>query len=164
MKQKVKIVISWILVLLWCLLIFFFSSMNGTESQNKSKDIISKTIEKTTSVGSDMGVLDKKPAEKTVQKITQKLNKPLRKTMHFLEYFILSILLMNALILSKCKFIYAILLSIIFSFSYACTDEFHQSFMKDRTPTWKDVVIDTGGAMAGTGIYSLIYCIKKRKK
>lgn len=40
---------------------------------------------------------------------------------------------------------------------YAATDEFHQSFVKDRTPSFYDVMLDTAGAsiaMFAIGLYA----------
>lgn len=35
---------------------------------------------------------------------------------------------------------------ILFCFFYGLTDEFHQSFSPGRSPSWLDIVADTGGA------------------
>ena len=43
-----------------------------------------------------------------------------------------------------------ILLSLIFSFLYACTDELHQIFVPGRSAQFRDVLIDTLGASFGT--------------
>jgi hypothetical protein len=40
-------------------------------------------------------------------------------------------------------------LVLVFCFLYACTDEFHQYFVPGRSSQFTDVLIDTGGALAG---------------
>jgi len=40
---------------------------------------------------------------------------------------------------------------------YAATDEFHQTFVPNRTGSVKDVAIDTTGALLGLGIVRLCY-------
>ena len=38
---------------------------------------------------------------------------------------------------------------------YATTDELHQAFVPGRTPKLTDILIDSSGAMLGTGVYLL---------
>lgn len=57
-----KVVISWILVLLWASLIFFMSNMDTNESNSKSKDTISKIIEKGVNTTNGLGITDKHPS------------------------------------------------------------------------------------------------------
>ena len=57
-------------------------------------------------------------------------------------YFILFILIYNVIslyVVERKARIY----SVIFVFLYACSDEFHQSFIPGRGPAFKDVMIDT---------------------
>jgi len=75
-----------------------------------------------------------------------------RKCMHITEYAILALLLWRALRslpalsrrMSMC-FGAALLGCTVF----AATDEFHQSFVKSRTPSAHDVLLDVGGALLG---------------
>lgn len=71
----------------------------------------------------------------------------LKKTAHFVEYFILSLLLFRSLNqttrLSKFK---VVTVSFFFSVIYALSDEYHQSFVPGRGPHIRDVFIDTLGA------------------
>ncbi len=164
MNKKMLIIISWLLVLIWMGTIFWLSSMDTNESNGKSKKTINKVIEKTVETTNNIGLTDKHPSEETKKKVTNKLNNPLRKCMHASVYLILSILIMNALIVSNCKFTIALILSIIISFTYACTDEYHQTFVEGRSGQFSDVLIDTVGSIAGSCIYSLGYLIYKDKK
>jgi len=69
----------------------------------------------------------------------------IRKDAHFIEYCILSLLFFRALLREK-NLLSAHLLSLLFSFLYAVSDEYHQSFVLVRTASPIDVAIDTLGA------------------
>ena len=78
-----------------------------------------------------------------------------RKTAHFIEYAILgSLFLLNLKNWQKPKNSTSmnILLSLIFSFLYACTDELHQIFVPGRSAQFRDILIDTLGASFGATI------------
>ena len=47
---------------------------------------------------------------------------------------------------------YALAMSILFSFLYACTDELHQIFVPGRSAQFRDILIDTLGASFGATI------------
>jgi len=80
-----------------------------------------------------------------------------KKTAHLLEYGILSILVFRALEGSYINIKKAMIVSILISFLYAVSDEFHQSFIPGREPTIRDIIIDTIGATIGAVLW------KKRK-
>jgi VanZ family protein len=71
----------------------------------------------------------------------------IRKTAHITEYFVFSLLLLQAIrgIESGWKLRWAILALLIAS-SYAALDEFHQSFVPSRTASPRDVLLDATGA------------------
>ena len=163
-KKKIIIVISWLLVIIWMGIIFWFSDMNTNESNTKSKNTITNVIESTVDTTNKLGITDKHPSEEKKQEVTNKLNEPLRKGMHASVYLVLAILLMNALIVSNAKLWLAIILSIIISFIYACSDEYHQTFVEGRSGKFTDILIDTTGALVGSGIYCLGYYIFKKVK
>jgi VanZ family protein len=78
------------------------------------------------------------------------LHYTIRKCAHFTEYFILSLLLLRAIRAGRggARWSWA-LATILIVAAYASLDEFHQSFVPDRTPAVTDVMIDTiGGATA----------------
>lgn len=174
MKLNKKIILSIILVIVWMIFIFIFSEMPSDESNKKSKYVISKavetvekTTEKTNGEKNDITENINKPKEVEMDNknsiITNKLNSPLRKCAHASVYLILSIFVTNAIleIKNKLKFQYGIV-SIIFSFLYACTDEFHQLYVQGRTGQFTDVLIDTLGAILGFVLFYLIYKIKHK--
>jgi len=162
MKRKIIIVISWILVFTWMGVIFYFSSMNGEESKNMSVKTIETTIKKTVEKTNEVGITNKNPDSKKIEQVAEKANFPIRKTMHAFEYFILTLLLINALYQSGLKGNKIFILALTACFLYACTDEFHQSFTS-RTPSFIDVLIDTFGGIISIILIKLIIKIKSRK-
>ena len=151
------------LVFLWMIVIFLFSSMDATESNTKSKGTIDKVIDETIKEAEKAG-FDQKITEEKKKEVVEKLNLPLRKIMHAGVYFVLSLLIINALIISNFKIFFAFFLTLILSFTYACTDEYHQTLVEGRTGQFLDVVIDLSGAFIGASVYGIGYTIYKKKK
>lgn len=135
-KNKISI----ILVILWMIFIFVMSSFDATSSSNQSNfivDIITSIINI-----KDIGLL----------------SLIIRKLAHFIEYFILGILVINFITRYDKKIIIAILLCII----YATSDEIHQIFVPGRSCQIIDIMIDSLGSIMGIYLYKLI--TKKCKK
>lgn len=126
MKKKY---FKWICVLIWMLVIFLFSSQNGSSSNNNNRFVID--LLKSIGINLDviMGGID---------------DFIIRKLAHMTEYFILFSLLYNA-VSEKFSLYKALTLSLVLTFIYASSDEFHQSFIPGRGPSFRDVMIDTGG-------------------
>lgn len=164
MKLNKKIIISWLLVIIWMGVIFWFSSMDSDLSNNRSKTTINKVIESTVKKTNATGITDTHPSDDKITSIVEKLNKPLRKCAHATVYFVLALLLINALTVSKVSLKKTLIITLIVCFLYACTDEYHQTFVKGRTGQFSDVLIDTTGALIEEGIYSLYYLAYKKKK
>ena len=81
--------------MLWAGVIFFMSSMDTNESNNKSKNTINEVVEKTVEATNELGITDKQPSQKQKEKVTDELNYPLRKVAHASEYFIFTILILE---------------------------------------------------------------------
>ncbi len=117
------------MTLLIMFLIFSFSSESGAESVSRS-DIISEIIRK---------LLSDHINFKEASRIT-------RKGAHFAVYFLLATFLqMNFSDNCRKRKNKIIVLSLVFL--YACTDEYHQSFVAGRGSRFTDVLIDTAGGM-----------------
>jgi hypothetical protein len=145
--------------------IYFFSNMSGSESNGKSKETINVVIEKVLVITNKLGITDKHPSEVKMNITVSSLNFPLRKFMHASVYFILSILLYGLFCFLKTSTFKKCILPVVFSFLYACTDEYHQLFVKGRNSRSTDVLIDTVGAILGVIFISIIvFIIKKIKK
>ena len=63
--------------------------------------------------------------------------------MHATVYFVLAIMIMLFInvMQKKKRFFLALLITIILCFLFACTDEYHQTFVGGRTGQFKDVII-----------------------
>jgi VanZ family protein len=76
---------------------------------------------------------------------------------HLTEYAVLGWLLWRALRQTKLRQTgsptwKAALAALLLTAAYAVTDEFHQSFITTRTPSVRDVMIDTSGALLSVAI------------
>jgi VanZ family protein len=72
----------------------------------------------------------------------------IRKCGHFVEYFILSLLVLRGIRAGRCnlRIVWA-LAAIVIVACYASLDEFHQIFVPGRTPAVADVLLDTIGGI-----------------
>lgn len=86
-----------------------------------------------------------------------------RKCAHMSEYAILAILFVQ-LYRNSSYFKYAVILSLISSFLYACSDEIHQLFVEGRAGMFQDVMIDTIGAIIALMIWHYVNLWFKRYK
>ena len=147
MKNKILLYLSVLLVIIWMGVIFMFSATPSDKSNEGSMEISRFIVEK---IYSNKSNLEKK-------RISKKLNKPLRKLAHGSVYLILAIFVNSVVCTIKKKLFVCNLISIIFCFIYACSDEFHQVFVLNRSPLIGDVFIDTFGALIGCFIFNFIY-------
>lgn len=159
-NYKLYLTISLILTLSWMGVIYCFSSMDTNESNSKSINTINKVVKKSLDVNNtNKNIETEKKNNIKAKEISSRLNLPLRKVMHGSIYFILGLLLINLFKVSYYKRYY--LYSLIICFIYACSDEFHQSFVFGRTASYKDVLIDTCGCIIAI---FLVYMISKLNK
>jgi VanZ family protein len=79
----------------------------------------------------------------------------IRKSAHVTEYAILGVLMFQSLRMIFPRFMGISIISISLCYLYAVTDEYHQSFVADRTPLFADVLLDTGGAALGIFLYMI---------
>ena len=158
--MNIKKIISWILVIVWLMIIFMFSAMDADNSNKKSEGAINKVVETTLNKTNDLGITNKHPSENKINKLVEDLNIPFRKCMHFLVYFVLALLLLNALYVSGFKNYKLYLVCIIACFIYSIFDEYHQTFVTGRTGQFTDSLIDTLGSTIGM----IIYYFFRRKK
>ncbi|WML46177.1 VanZ family protein [Neobacillus sp. PS3-40] len=84
------------------------------------------------------------------------LNLIVRKATHLTVFGILAVLFFKSL----GKFRFAYILSWFLTVVYAITDEYHQSFMPGRESSYKDVMLDSIGAILALLI---VYFMKKRR-
>ena len=151
MKNKISIIISWLMVLLTMLIIFNFSGQNSTQSTSVSEgvvvDILSIFIEK----------------EEITPLLVDKFNFPIRKLAHFGIYMLLGFCFVNALNMTfKLKIWIHTLIAAGGCLIYAIVDETHQGFSDGRSPQILDVIIDTSGAILGIALLLLVIYFSKK--
>lgn len=93
-----------------------------------------------------------------------------RKAAHMTEYFLLAVAISFPLYVYGVRGIWLMILAGIVCVGFAGLDEYHQSFVDSRTPSVKDVGIDSIGAMIGVLLVQA-FCwsalnspVKKKKK
>lgn len=147
-----KKIISFIVLILWMIVIFSFSSADANKSTGTSDKVITTMIEIKDKITNN----ETPNNEKEI--IVKNSSFYIRKSAHITEYLILGFLMFNLLNqYSVTKIYYAIGLSIL----YSCTDEFHQLFISGRSGSIRDVLIDSIGILIGTYLYKLLFIKNK---
>lgn len=136
---------KWLLVAAWMAIIFIFSNDPASVSDAKSGFVIDLLNASGIDLNSSFGEL---------------ANFIVRKAAHFTEYFILFMLLYNALA-GSCSWKKAVFISLIAVFLYSCSDEFHQTFVKGREGRFRDVLIDTAGGIFGALLVRIFTALRK---
>lgn len=145
-------ILKFISVILWMFVIYYLSSQNGSESSVTSFGFTQiiydalKTLIPNYSIDAQYFLIHYVPF--------------IRKLAHFSEFFILGVLML--LLIKEFRSKHPYILSSILCFIYACSDEIHQLFIENRYCSFKDVMIDTCGAIIGIYICYIVY--KKWKK
>ncbi len=159
-----KIVIWGLLVITWMIFIFVMSGMNANTSDDQSKTIVISIVNKYDEIfGASPETLLKHKSKEFIEEI----NHVFRKISHGIVYLVLAVLLMFFLhSLNEHVLYYYYLISVIVCFLYACTDEYHQTFVSGRTGQFSDIIIDCVGALFGCIIFKIMYklIMKRRKK
>lgn len=132
-------IISITLVILWMIIVFWFSSQVGDDSQVTSGNTIRKII---TFINNDIDKLK-------LEEIVEILQPIVRKLAHFTLYTLGGILIFNMFSSFKLKNKEKIFCSILCGAVYAITDEVHQLFVPGRSGMIKDVFIDSLGIITG---------------
>ena len=159
-KRKRKLFISIVLLVIWMAFIFFMSDMSTNTSNDKSKDIVNGIIDKVDKISNANDDIVKKHQS---IKYVDEINFLFRKFMHATVYFALAILVFNLLIQVMKKKIHVYnIWTIVICFLYACTDEYHQTFVMGRNGQCIDVLIDIVGAVLGCVIINIVYKMVKK--
>src|SRR6266508_6767183 len=90
----------------------------------------------------------------------------MRKCAHVSEYAILALLLWRALrsgLAIGGKMLILVGAVLLGCAVFAASDEFHQSFVKSRTPSVRDVLLDVSGALMGL-LISASFAFRRSKK
>ena len=143
MRKKICIALA----IIWMGVIFYMSNQPASISSIHSGNTIN-IISKLPIIGNIMDYL-------TSINIGEFI---VRKCAHMFSYCILAILLFMSVYEDNIK--KAIIIAFLGTFLYACSDEFHQLFIPGRSGQFKDVLIDTSGAL----IMLMIIFLWQRKK
>lgn len=149
-KRKIYKAFAWIAVGLWMGLIFYLSHQPASASSQLSggmMDFFINTVE---------GLVPFLKINWTG------FHYIVRKSAHLTAYFILGVLVLHALKSSKMASWHNVLIAFFICVIYATSDEVHQLFIPGRSGEITDVLIDSGGAAGGIGVYQLISRIRKR--
>ncbi|MGN1033673.1 MAG: VanZ family protein [Intestinibacter sp.] len=156
MKDKAKIIILAIIIILWMVFIFSMSAKDATQSSNISGGFTYSILN---TFFENFRGLDKSIKDN----IVEDLQFVVRKGAHFSAYAVL-----GGLCFVECsyfkrfnfknKFTAAFLISVL----YAVSDEIHQYFVPGRACEFRDMVIDSCGVLFGI-IVVLIFNIIKAK-
>ena len=76
----------------------------------------------------------------------------MRKCAHVTEYAVLALLLWRAfrsIPILRAKMLLVFVAVVLGCALFAATDEFHQTFVRSRTPSVRDVLLDVAGALLG---------------
>ncbi len=89
----------------------------------------------------------------------------IRKTGHFLGYGTMGLLWLRAwwMTLPNAAFVLDVALALLGTAAVASLDEFHQSFLPNRTGIPSDVLLDCSGAAILVLLYVLVRALRSRK-
>lgn len=142
MSSRINHIFRWVLLLAFCAVIFIFSNFPADVSSKQSGGVVDFVT--------DRIITDFKDFSPPKQEaFTDFLSFFFRKSAHFSEYALLGALAYYAFVKVK-KYPFRWLLAFIFTIVYACSDEFHQTFVPGRAGMVRDVFIDSSGALIGT--------------
>lgn len=143
-----------LLLILWLLVIFYFSSKGIKESHSTSYKIVDVIVP----------IIDNgNSTPKERKELREDVNYYLRKTAHFTEYAVLGVLSFNVLRFYDLKKRKRIIYALIFCMIYATSDEIHQIFSNGRSPMVTDILIDSSGSLFGILIFSRVLNIRHNK-
>lgn len=159
--QIIKILLSALAMIVVMVIIFNFSEQDATTSSNVS-DSVADTV---------LDVLDKPvPPGQSPSSVPIVAGFNIRKLAHIFLYMCLgltSFLFFASLFgLKENKFKLSPLLislsALLFSFTYACLDEFHQSFVNGRAATLYDLGVDAIGFTSLISLSCAVYLLVNR--
>lgn len=162
MRRIIKIIqnriIKWILVIGCMLSIFAMSHLDSVKSWYMTGKVLT-TIEQTTDETSDLDYSEEiqyYSAQESAMLI-------LRKSAHVIEYFVLFLLLFNALYKPSSLRNNMVIASVI-AVVYAVLDEIHQLFVPGRSGTVLDVLTDSLGVFMGCLAILVVVKLNSKKK
>ena len=157
--KKVITVIAVCLLIAVYIMIFLFSADDAAESSSLSVTVTRKLINLYYHFfsGNNNAVL-------TVPVVTDDAEAIVRKMAHFTEYMAVGFLSFGIAVIWMQRIKAGIVAVTLQVFLSAGLDEIHQYFVPGRYASFRDVLIDTAGGIAGIMIVFLMYKIRKRRR
>ena len=157
--KKVITVIAVCLLIAVYIMIFLFSADDAAESSSLSVAVTRKLINLYYHFfsGNNNAVL-------TVPVVTDDAEAIVRKMAHFTEYMAVGFLYFGIAVIWMQRIKAGIVAVTLQVFLSAGLDEIHQYFVPGRYASFRDVLIDTAGGIAGIMIVFLMYKIRKRRR
>ncbi len=159
MRKVVKLTLLLALAICWMALIFKLSGMNGSESGDKARMLLSNFIEDAVDFTNGLGYTDINPNERQIEAVTSILHIPVRKIVHATVYLILAMFVFAIVttIMNHNHYFLSLFITLAICVIFATFDEFHQTFVPGRNGAVIDVVIDSVGALVGILFYTTYY-------
>lgn len=155
-RNKLLIILNWVIIILWCGFIFWFSSRAGTDSEYDSSSVFDIFLK--------IFYPPYKGFDFTGQMLFQeKYIYLFRKLAHFVEYAVLGFFAYPAFSMLKSRAA-RFSSSAVFCVLIAISDEFHQTFVPGRDGKPTDVLIDSVGAIFGIAVTALLIVIVSKIK
>lgn len=152
-NANIRKFLYWIPALIVMIIIFYFSSKTGTESNSQSDPIV-------------LSILRTLHLSENIKLFITLL---VRKFGHISEFALLGFCVSFALTKSfSLNWFKTETYAILISYIYALTDELHQLFVPERSGRFSDTLIDLVGIVIGSLLFVLVYklwskFIKKEK-
>lgn len=140
--KRLKLILTWLPVLLCMLGIFLLSAQTGTASENTSRGVIRFAVETAAAIIR----IDLTEAEKL--RVIENINSA-RGYMHAVEFFILGLMVQNAVFRSGGRGRGALAASLAICVVYGISDEVHQIFVPGRVFQLEDIAMDAAGSALG---------------
>ncbi len=159
--------LSFIPAILLMYMIFSFSGQEGSVSSQLSYRVSYTLVE------TGAKILNRDMDAWQIDEVAARINGYVRKLAHMGEYFVLAVAVSFPLYVYGLRGIWLILVAGTICVGFACTDEYHQSFVDGRTPSGRDVAIDAFGIFWGiilvrivgwTGRMTIFRPFTKKKK
>ena len=150
MKKNIIRAVLLILVIVISSIIFGFSAQDGETSGGISKGVITIIADVFNLNGDTRNIF------------IEKGEGVIRKLAHFGIYTLLGLASMGFIATFNLKRKNQILITTVWGFLYASTDELHQMFINGRNASFLDVLLDTSGVIFGILLIIIYFKIHKR--
>ena len=152
--HRLRLFLFGLLLLLVMLLIFYMSGQSGCDSQFMSDEFMETFLGRVLT--------------RILPKLTESVSTSIRKYAHIFEFFCLgasSFLFFHELFWMKSRrLVRSFPAAFLWSFLYACSDEWHQTFVPDRSGSPSDLRFDAAGILLGIALMCGVLYVCRRKR